>query len=145
MIHAHFLARYYCDDGSLPLDLHLVSDERRGLRARVIRLLFLRCPTMIHRLRSPPAATRYELNSLLGMKLSLTWHEVTPPPTPTQIGHSKDTKKRSYCYLETGRFLELLLQVAPAVERGEPCCQPVSSRPVCQRGGPVPRAEGNMH
>lgn len=66
--------RYQGDETSLPRELRNVSDSRRGLRARAIRLLYLRCPSLMKRIK-PPVAPRYEPYTLQGMRLLLAWHE----------------------------------------------------------------------
>ena len=67
--------RYLRDETSLPRELQNPCDSRRGLRARAIRLLYLRCPSLIRHIK-PPVAPRYEPYTLQGMRLLLAWHEV---------------------------------------------------------------------
>ena len=67
--------RFQGDESSLPKDLQNVCDSRRGLRARAIRILYLRCSSLIKYIK-PPVAARYEPYTLQGMKLLLAWHEV---------------------------------------------------------------------
>lgn len=69
--------RFKGDEASLPKDLQNICDSRRGLRARGIRLLYLRCPSLIKYIK-PPVAARYEPYTLQGMRLVLSWHEVNP-------------------------------------------------------------------
>ena len=63
------------DETQLPRSLHNPCDSRLGLRSRVIRLFFLRCPALVQRIK-PPVAPRYEPYTLQGMQLVLAWHEV---------------------------------------------------------------------
>lgn len=67
--------RYAGNVSSLPHELQTLCDNRRGLRARTIRLLFLRCPALIKQIK-PPVSPRYEPYTLHGMRLLLAWHEV---------------------------------------------------------------------
>lgn len=69
------LIRYKGDETTLPRELQSPCDSRRGLRARAIRLMFLRCPALIKSIK-PPVAARYEPYTLHGMRLLLAWHEV---------------------------------------------------------------------
>lgn len=101
----HVQHRYQGDETSLPRELRNVSDSRRGLRARAIRLLYLRCPSLMKRIK-PPVAPRYEPYTLQGMRLLLAWHEVN-----TLVQFYQFCSKTSFSYAEGRLCLEFLFQM----------------------------------
>jgi len=58
----------------LPIDLFTDNYHRRGLRARVIRILFYLNPVLMEKIK-PPVAPQYEPYTLQGMQLLYNWHE----------------------------------------------------------------------
>ena len=70
-----FFFRFRYQDSSLPIDLLTDNDHRRGLRARVVRVLFHLNPVLIQKIK-PPVAPQYEPYTLQGMQLLFNWHEV---------------------------------------------------------------------
>lgn len=67
--------RFRYGDRSLPIDLFTDNYHRRGLRARVIRILFYLNPVLMEKIK-PPVAPQYEPYTLQGMQLLYNWHEV---------------------------------------------------------------------
>jgi len=75
---AHFwkdlLKQFSCRDSSLPIDLFTDNDQKRGLRTRVIRILFYLNPALMQKIKTP-VAPQYEPYTLQGMQLLFNWHE----------------------------------------------------------------------